>query len=80
MDMANVVVHLKGVLADLAGTDKLEITGIQTAGDILLKIKEIVPEATTKRFVLMVDRERVDDLREIKGDEEITLIPPFTGG
>ncbi|HEY0976668.1 MAG TPA: MoaD/ThiS family protein [Flavobacteriales bacterium] len=72
-------VMLFGVLAERAGTDRVEVEA--TSVDALRReLEQRIPGLPRLSYAIAVDRVLVNDDRALSGNEEIALLPPFAGG
>lgn len=73
-------VQLFGNLADLANKNQVEVES-QSSTDMLVDLLvSKYPELKDYQFLVSVNHEVVSDNRELQQDDEIALLPPFSGG
>ena len=73
------VVRLYGMIAEKVGAEQVEVQASNTV-DLVIALKEHVPELDTFSYALAVDRTIVNDRMELTGKEEVAVLPPFAGG
>jgi molybdopterin converting factor small subunit len=76
----NQKILLFGVFADIAGSDILEIGNILSTDEMMKKVLELFPQFNNYKFKLAVNNEIVDENYSLTGNEEVALLPPFSGG
>ncbi len=72
-------VLLFGLIAEKAGTSSLEISATDTAA-LKQALEERIAGLSSLSYALAVDRRITHGNVELKGSEEIALLPPFAGG
>jgi sulfur-carrier protein len=72
-------VLLFGILAEKAGSDRLELDAPTTHG-LRQRFLEKVEGVEGMNFAVAVDRTIVHEDMPLNGDEEIAMLPPFAGG
>ena len=73
-------VYLFGKLADVAGQKELEIENQKYSDDLLNVLKKDWSALATYSFLLSVNQEVVLENKALSADDEIALLPPFSGG
>lgn len=73
-------VYLFGKLADVAGQKELEIETQKYSDDVLNVLKKEWPALASYSFLLSVNQEVVSENKTLSSDDEIALLPPFSGG
>lgn len=72
-------VRLFGMLAERAGTDRIEVQA--SSVEVLRRqLEERIPGLPQLSYAIAVDRVLVNGDRALTGSEEIALLPPFAGG
>ena len=69
-----------GPLADIAGKTQFELSGIHNTDDLKRKIFEMYPELVTQSFLLAVNKKVHAENVDLNMDDEVALLPPFSGG
>ena len=70
---------LFGLIAEKAGTNSLNISATNT-GALKQALEERIEGLSSLSYALAVDRKITHGNVELKGSEEIALLPPFAGG
>lgn len=70
---------LFGIIAERAGTDRLEMDAA-TLGELRQMLAQRIDGLERLRFAIAVDRRIVNGDIPLTGTEEIALLPPFAGG
>lgn len=69
-----------GILAEKLSASELKFPYQENTEDLLNKLKEKYPELQDQKFSLAVDKILVQEKHHLNGNEEIALLPPFSGG
>ena len=72
-------VKLFGMIAEKAGTDMIDISA-PTVFALKRELEERIEGLSTLSYAIAVDRRVTNTDDELKGSEEIALLPPFAGG
>jgi molybdopterin converting factor small subunit len=72
-------VLLFGLIAEKAGTDRLEVEASSLA-ELRQRLAERIPELPGLSHAIAVDRTIVRGDGPLSGIEEIAVLPPFAGG
>ena len=70
---------LFGSIAEKAGTNRLKISATDTV-TLKLALEERIEGLSSLSYAMAVDRKITHGNVELKGSEEIALLPPFAGG
>jgi len=73
-------VHLFGNLADLTEKEHIDIDYPATTDKLVESLIALYPELTNHKFRVAVNQELIYETRELQPDDEIALLPPFSGG
>lgn len=73
-------VFLYGELAELAGHGKLTVVPQNDTEALLSALKIKLPGLEKYTFLLSVNQEVVSENKALAADDEIALLPPFSGG
>lgn len=73
-------VYLFGKLVDVAGQKELTIESQKYSDDLLDVLKKKWPALASYSFLLSVNQEVISENRALSSDDEIALLPPFSGG
>jgi molybdopterin synthase sulfur carrier subunit len=69
-----------GVLSELAGNEAENVDFSGTVKELKQSMIERYPEFAEHKFQVAVNQKLVQDAELLKGNEEVALLPPFTGG
>lgn len=72
-------VLLFGMIAEAAGTDRIELTASSTQ-ELREVLVDRVPDIRGLSYSIAVDRSLVHEDITLSGNEEIAVLPPFAGG
>ncbi|MCU0319921.1 MAG: MoaD/ThiS family protein [Flavobacteriales bacterium] len=72
-------VLLFGMIAEKAGTDRLQLNAASVA-ELRRSMSERIPGFEQMVHVIAIDRVIVTDDRPLLGHEEVAVLPPFAGG
>ena len=78
--MAKLKIKAFGILAEKLPLSEFEFPYFQDTHELMKELKETYPAIEPYQFSLAVDKQLVQEKTELKGDEEIALLPPFSGG
>lgn len=69
-----------GMLAEKLPDSEFEFPYFQDTEELLAGLIEEYPQLKSLKFSLAVDKELVQQKHHLNGNEEIALLPPFSGG
>lgn len=69
-----------GVLSEVAGTAFRTYNNIKSYDDLMLRIRDDVPEITGYNYMTAVNNEITSGEVILHNDDEVALMPPFAGG
>ncbi|MDZ7659375.1 MoaD/ThiS family protein [Fodinibius sp.] len=73
-------VKLFGILADNAQANKIEISDVSTTEELLQKVNRKYPSFESVNYKISVNQDIISNDQKISTDDEIALLPPFSGG
>lgn len=73
-------VLLFGELAQIAGTNTLAMNAIPDTERLKEKIHQQYPSFEKKKYVIAVNKQLIKGKQELNNNDEIALLPPFSGG
>ena len=73
-------VLLFGILADVAGQSIIEIDKVPDTDTLLNKVREINPFFSHLKFATAVNKRIVLSNQFLDENDEVALLPPFSGG
>lgn len=69
-----------GQLADIIGSDELQLQDIGDTGTLREKMISDFPELANYPFVIAVGKKIVNGNQKLNTDDVVALLPPFAGG
>ena len=69
-----------GILTDITKTDNMELENINSISKLKEKLFSDFPELKTQNFQISVNKKFVKADLKLNSNDEIALLPPFTGG
>ncbi|MFO8147115.1 MAG: MoaD/ThiS family protein [Bacteroidota bacterium] len=69
-----------GILAEKLPASEFEFPYYEDSETLVNKLKEEFPELKNLKFSLAVDKQLIQQKHHLNGNEEIALLPPFSGG
>ena len=69
-----------GPLADIAGKSEFDLSQVHNTDQLKRKIFEKHPELVTHTFLVAVNKKVYNENIVLNGDDEVALLPPFSGG
>ena len=72
-------VKLFGILAEKAGAQVVHLNASDTES-LRVELRKIIPEIDSMSYAVAVDRKVINGIVNLKGEEEIAVLPPFAGG
>lgn len=69
-----------GILADRIGQTTIETASRKNVGELREFLVSEYPQLENLRYSISVNRQISDDDKQIKGGDEVALLPPFAGG
>ncbi len=72
-------VKLFGLIAEKAGTDRMQVAAADVA-ELRKALEQRINGLGTLSYAIAVDRQITNDNKKLSGNEEVALLPPFAGG
>ncbi|MFZ1320553.1 MAG: MoaD/ThiS family protein [Ignavibacteria bacterium] len=69
-----------GVTADITGKDSESVLDIHDTNSLNEKLIGIYPKLKNANYRIAVNLEMINENTVLKDDDEVALLPPFTGG
>lgn len=69
-----------GMLAETLPAPEFDFPYFRDTEELLAELVEEFPQLKSLKFSLAVDKELVQQKHHLNGNEEIALLPPFSGG
>lgn len=71
---------LFGVLVDYAQANEIEISDVSTTKELILKVNRRFTSFENANYIISVNQTIVREDQKISPEDEIALLPPFSGG
>ena len=68
------------MLAEKLPASEFDFPVYQDTEELLTELQKTYPVLKTHKFSLAVNKQMVQEKTSLKGNEEIALLPPFSGG
>lgn len=78
--MRNFIVKVFGMLGEKLPSPEFEFPYHKDSEELLKALKEEYPQLDRLNFSLAVDKQVIREKTGLNGNEEIALLPPFSGG
>jgi len=69
-----------GILTDIIGTNKLEFEDIESVSILKEKLFIEYPKLKAQNFKISVNKKFIVDDLKLYNNDEVALLPPFSGG
>lgn len=69
-----------GALAEIAGSTYREVPVVKTTGELVEVLNKLYPALLNKKFLLAVNKQIQKQNTSLNENDEIALLPPFSGG
>lgn len=73
-------VYLFGKLADIAGSNQVQIEPQNNSNDLIQHLEDQLPDLAKQKYLLSVNEEIIKSNKQLSPDDEVALLPPFSGG
>ncbi len=73
-------IQIFGVLTEVIGDTEIEMKGVENSENLKERLYDAYPFLKNYRFELAVNREIIAENTVIQHDDELALLPPFSGG
>lgn len=78
--MARIKIKVFGKIAEIMGFSEIEQQFQGSSEALILEIKENYPDLKTLQFNVAINKSITEDSVPLNDDDEIALLPPFSGG
>lgn len=78
--MGTFTVKAFGILAEKLARQEVELPFCDNTEELKENLFRFYPDLKEYNFSLAVDKKLVHGITPLKGDEQIALLPPFSGG
>lgn len=69
-----------GALTDITEKEQIEVENIENSEQLMARLVEMYPAIAHHKFAIAIDNHIINEVKEIKADSSIALLPPFSGG
>ncbi len=69
-----------GPLAEITGTDRLELDGYADSGSLQAALVQRFPQLRDKKYLIAVNKVLVRENVSLSNASTVALLPPFSGG
>jgi molybdopterin synthase sulfur carrier subunit len=78
--MARIKIKVFGKIAEIMGSDEMDRQFHGNSEELILSLKENYPELKTFQFNVAINKSITANSVPLNDDDEIALLPPFSGG
>lgn len=78
--MKNFTIKTFGILSEKLPTSEFEFPFHGNSEELLEALKDKYPELESLDFSIAIDKQIIHEQTVLEGEEEIALLPPFSGG
>jgi molybdopterin synthase sulfur carrier subunit len=76
----NITIILFGQLSDIIGHETLMMSEVLDTDQLQVQLKQHYPGLAASKFVIVVDKQLVQENTRLNEDNIVALLPPFSGG
>lgn len=69
-----------GQLVDITGTSSIKLTDISDTDDLKNRLQQQFPDLKKMTFSIAVNKQIIQKNTTLKSEDEVALLPPFSGG
>lgn len=69
-----------GQITEITGKSSWKISNINSTDELNKKLNELFPALATLKYAMAVNRQVIQQNIELKNEDTIALLPPFSGG
>lgn len=73
-------VYFFASVSEITGVSQIEQAGFEELGDLISELEQTYPELRRIKYAVAVNHEIVSLNKVLSPDDEIALLPPFSGG
>ncbi len=73
-------IFLFGQLCDIAGSDSLRLKDVKDTDELQAKLIRLYPRLASSKYIIAVDKKMIRGNTPIRENNDIALLPPFSGG
>lgn len=78
--MGHFTIKSFGMVAEKLPASEIEFPYCKNTKELLIRLKEEYPHLQQLKFSIAVNKQLAQENIELQGNEEIALLPPFSGG
>ncbi len=76
----NVNVLVFGQIADITGKESLSITGVASTDELVQLLQQKYSGLKELKYLVAVNKKIIQQSTELKDNDTVALLPPFSGG
>ena len=69
-----------GQIADITGSTEFKISDVKTTEELSSKLAEVFPGLSSIKYAIAVNHKVVHSNTELKNEDTVAFLPPFSGG
>lgn len=69
-----------GQVTDITGESTMKISGAKDTDELTLKLIEKFPSLLSIKYSVAVNKKIIQENTELKNEDTVALLPPFSGG
>lgn len=69
-----------GQITEITGKSSWKFSGVNNTDELSKRLMEEFPEMAALKYAIAVNQELIQQNRELKHDDTVALLPPFSGG
>jgi len=78
--MEKIKIELYGVLAEIAGSNAIELINVNDINAVKKELELKYPEVKEYNYFIAVNDKIINENRILKNEDSIAVMPPFSGG
>ena len=79
-EMKSFKIKAFGMLAEKLPASEFDFSYYENTEELIKELKRKFPELQDLKFSVAVDKQLIHERHHLNGNEEIALLPPFSGG
>ncbi|MEX0998043.1 MAG: MoaD/ThiS family protein [Flavobacteriaceae bacterium] len=76
----NITILFFGQLAEVTGTSSLKLSGISDTDELKNTLRKQFPALEGLTYSIAVNKKMIQQKTTLKHEDEVALLPPFSGG
>ncbi len=69
-----------GQITDITDKSEFKLVGVNTTEELNAKLAELFPELPSIKYSVAVNKKIVRENTKLNNEDEVALLPPFSGG